>query len=228
MRVTHRLPLFPAISVALILFSTTATAQDVELPRFQQVSERLYRGGQPRDDGLRRLRELGIDTIVNLRGANELTRAEEADAHALGLNYFNVALPRWGRPQDDRVRRILQIIAAPQNGRVFVHCQHGMDRTGMIVALYRIDQEGWNTRDALAEADGLGMRRFHIWMRDYVEDYGRHAHRIPNESPDPDLDDRIGTGMRIVEREFFRARKVGGNLLRRGPSKIGAFLHEVF
>lgn len=120
-----RKTLFPATLVAFLLLSTTVSAQDAtsdtELPRFHQVSERLYRGGQPREGGLRRLRELGIDTIVNLRGKGQQTSAEEVEARSLGFNYFNIALPNWGRPQDERVRRILLIIAAPQNGRVFVH-----------------------------------------------------------------------------------------------------------
>lgn len=214
----------PVTLIALMLLSTAAFAQDgtsyAELPRFQQVSERLYRGGQPLDGGLRRLRELGIDTIVNLRGTDASTRAEAVEARALGLNYFNVPLPNWGRPQGERVRRILLIIAAPQNGRVFVHCRDGVDRTGTIVALHRITYQGWNTDDALAEAELRGMRRFQFWMRDYAEDYGRGAN--------PDFGDRIGVSMRIVERETFKARKVGQRVLRRAPGKIGEFLGAVF
>src|SRR6185503_13109737 len=117
MRILH------SLVVSSILLSATASAQETtsygELPRFRQVSERLYRGAQPRNGGLSRLRELGINTVINLRGASAQTRAEEAEARALGLNYFNIALPNWGRPQDARVRRILEIIVAPENGRVF-------------------------------------------------------------------------------------------------------------
>src|ERR1044072_1490141 len=124
----------PTMVVALVLLSATASAQDAtsyaELPRFQQVSEKLYRGAQPGDGGLAKLRELGINTIINLRGASARTRAQEAEARALGMNYFNVALPNWGRPEDASVQRILEIIAAPENGRVFVHCRTGVDRTG--------------------------------------------------------------------------------------------------
>ena len=202
MRVTHLL------LVLLALFSTASaqnTAIDPDLPKFQQVTDRLYRGGQPSEVGLRRLRELGIDTIVNLRGASVTTRAEAAAARAVGFTYFNVSLPNWGRPQDDRVRRILLIIAAPQNGRVFVHCKDGVDRTGIIVALHRITHQGWTTRDALAEADLHGMRRYQIWMRDYAEEYGARANLFPYEG---DFDDRIGTSMRFVERGAFKARKV--------------------
>ena len=77
-----------AVAVALILLSATASAQDAttnaELPRFQQVSERLYRSAQPRAGGLNRLRELGINTVINLRGASARTRAEEAEARGWG------------------------------------------------------------------------------------------------------------------------------------------------
>ncbi len=195
--------------LSLLLFSTVTTAQDTtsyaELPRFQQVTERLYRGGQPRAGGLRRLRELGIDTIVNLRGTSATTRAEAIEARALGFNYFNVPLPNWGRPQDERVRRALLVIAAPQNGRVFVHCKDGVDRTGTIVALHRVTHQGWNTEEAMAEAELRGMRRIQVWMRDYAEDYGDRGHLMPYEA---DLGDRIGTGMRFIERGAFGARKV--------------------
>lgn len=215
-----------SVAVVLILLCATVSAQQkinsAELPRrFQQVSEKLYRSGQPRNGELNRLRELGINTVINLRGASAQTRAEEAEARALGLNYFNVALPNWARPQDTRVARILELIAAPENGRVLVHCKDGVDRTGMIVAMYRVAHEGWTSNRALAEAERNGMRRTQFWMRDYVEDYGDRvaklgpdtALRAPNI--DDALDDRIGAGMRFVERGTFRARKVARGFLRK-------------
>jgi protein tyrosine phosphatase (PTP) superfamily phosphohydrolase (DUF442 family) len=216
----HRLP---AAVGALLLLSAFASAQDAAdragLPRFHQVSERLFRGGQPRAGGIRRLAELGIDTVVNLRGAGERTRSDEAEARTLGLNYFNVPLPVWGRPDEARVRRVVEIIAAPESGRVFVHCKDGVDRTGTVVALYRIIHEGWKTDDALAEAERRGMRRIQYWMRDCVEDYGRRLRAPDSEAAarqpgaDEDLGDRVGAGVRVAERKVFRARKVISGLL---------------
>ena len=213
------------VVVLLLSGSASASAQDVtnqtELPRFQQVSERLYRSGQPRSAGLSRLRELGINTIINLRGASKSTRAEEVEARALGLNYFNVALPNWGRPQDARVTRILEIIAAPENGRVLVHCKDGVDRTGMIVAIYRMKHEGWSSNEALVEAERNGMRRIQVWMRDYAEDYGEQVAKsgpekaLKSPGDDEDFGDRLGTGMRFVEKGAFRSRKVAGRFLRK-------------
>lgn len=207
----------PVAALLLLLLSSVASAQNAtanaELPRFHQVNEKLYRSGQPRAGGLARLRELGINTIINLRGASKTTRAEEAEARALGLNYFNVALPNWGRPKDTRVERIIALIAAPENGKVLVHCKDGVDRTGMIVAIYRMTHDGTSRNDALVEAERSGMRRIQFWMRDYVEDYGDRVSKLGPEtalkSPGraDDFDDHIGDGMRIVERETIRARR---------------------
>ena len=197
----------PGVAVVLMLLSAPAFAQDRsgydELPRFQQVSDRLYRSAQPRAGGMSRLRELGINTVINLRGTSKSTRAEEAEIRALGLNYYNIALPNWGRPQDARVASILAIINAPESGNVLIHCKDGVDRTGMIVAIHRMTQQGWTSNDALAEAERYGMRRVQFWMRDYVDDYGEQE----------DLGDRIGASMRFVERSAFTARKVAGRFV---------------
>ena len=212
-------------AIAVMVLCATAFAQDAGnsagLPRFQQVNERLYRSGQPRDGSLTRLRDLGINTIINMRGTSARTRAEEAEARALGLSYYNVALPNWGRPQDARVARILQIIAAPESGRVLIHCKEGVDRTGMIVALYRMAHEGWTSQKALAEAEHSGMHRTQFWMRDYVRDYGDRIAKVGPEtalkpgSVDETLDDHIGDGMRYMERGTFRARKATRRFFRK-------------
>jgi protein tyrosine/serine phosphatase len=219
------------LAALILLLSATVSAQDAtpyrELPRFQQVSETLYRGAQPRDGGVARLRDLGINTIINLRGANDRTRAEEAEARALGLNYVNVALPNWGRPEEPRVARILEIITAPESGRVFVHCKEGVDRTGMIVAIYRMTHDGWNSHQALAEAERSGMRRTQFWMRDYTKDYGERVHKFGPETAlkstavDEHFDDRVGASMRVVERETYRARRIVSQFFR----KFSASLH---
>ena len=211
--------------VVFLLLAASASAQDAtgyaELSRFQQVNERLYRSGQPRAGGLSRLRKLGINTVINLRGASKSTRAREVEARAVGLNYFNIALPNWGRPKDAQVKRILEIIAAPENGRVLIHCKDGVDRTGMIVAIYRMTHEGWSSNEALAEAERNGMRRYQVWMRDYAEDYGEQVAKSGPEralkfrSADEDFGDRLGASMRLVEKGAFRWRKVASRFLRK-------------
>lgn len=234
----HPVLVLSAATALLLAFSTRALAQDAsgvtELPRFSQVSERVYRGAQPRPGGLRRLAETGVNTIVNLRGAGERTRSDEAEAAALGLRYFNLPLPTWGRPEDGLVSRVLEVIADPANGRVFIHCKDGVDRTGTVVALYRITAEGWTAEAATAEATSRGMRRSQVWMRDYIGDYydrrvrAAGAGAVTREDYGRDLMDRLGSYAREGERATFKARKTAGRVLRRAPGSAGAFLDKVF
>jgi protein tyrosine phosphatase (PTP) superfamily phosphohydrolase (DUF442 family) len=195
------------------------------------VSERLHRGAQPRAGGLRRLAELGFDTVINLRGESERTRSEAAEAASLGLRYFNVPLPGWGRPDDDRVLRVLGIINSPMSGRVFIHCKDGVDRTGTIVALYRITFEGWSAEAATAEADGRGMRRVQFWMRDYIGDYYKRrtleasaGAGSPRDDCCRDVGDRLGTYVGDGERVAVEARKIA----RRALGPVGGFIVKAF
>ena len=161
----------------VLLVSLTASAQpDAQekfLPNFHQVNERLYRGAQPLTGGLERLAALGIKTIINLRGEDEDTRAAEEKARAGGLRYVSVPMSGIKRPSDEQVEEVLAIINAPENWPVFVHCKHGSDRTGTIIAVYRISQDGWSTKDAKKEAKLYGLSWIQFRMKDYIKDYGR-------------------------------------------------------
>lgn len=153
--------------------SESETPRYAELPNFHKVNERLYRGGQPRKGGIQRLAALGINTIVNLRADDERSRREEREVLAAGLRYFNIPFRRLGRPTDEQVEQVLTIINAPENGRVFVHCQRGADRTGTVIAVYRIAHDGWTSREAKREANHYGMRFWQRGMKDYISDYYR-------------------------------------------------------
>jgi tyrosine-protein phosphatase SIW14 len=147
-----------------------------ELPSFHAVNPRLFRGGQPREGGLRRLAALGVKTVINLRDDDERARAEGEEAKAVGLRYFNVPFGRLGRPEDAEVEHVLALIDAPENGVVFVHCAKGQDRTGTIVAVYRITHDGWTSEQAKKEANRYGMKFWQRGMKDYISDYYRdHA-----------------------------------------------------
>ena len=142
-----------------------------ELPNFHHVNKNRYRGAQPRAGGFRTLARLGIKTVVNLRDDDARARAEDTEVQAAGLRYLNVPLDNLGRPADDKIERVLAIIEAPENQPVFVHCKRGADRTGTIVAIYRIEHDGWTSERAKAEADRYGMAVWQFGMKDYIHDY---------------------------------------------------------
>jgi tyrosine-protein phosphatase SIW14 len=174
-----RLNRLSASVVALALLVSISAAQTEvrykELPNFRKVQDHLYRGGQPAAGGLKRLAELGIKTVVNLRGEDDLTRAEEAEAKALGLRYYGVPMPGLSRPTDAQVKQVMAIIDDQENWPVFIHCKRGSDRTGTVIACYRIAKEKWTGERAITEARQYGMSWMEFGMRDYISDYARQT-----------------------------------------------------
>lgn len=173
------------------MLCSAASAQVVqtnykELPNFHKVSERLYRGAQPRSGGYERLAELGIKTVVNLRLQDARAEAEETDVQEAGLQYFNISIDRLGHPDNHEMDAVLSIITAPENQPVFIHCRHGEDRTGVVVAAYRIAHEGWTGDQAKEEAFRHGMKFWLLGRRTYIDRfYRRHTGAAEPETPDP-------------------------------------------
>jgi uncharacterized protein (TIGR01244 family) len=174
---TRRLRQWQALLAAMAVLSLVIAAQEnreyPELPNFHQVNENLYRGAQPHRGGLKKLSELGIKTIINLRGESDDTRKEQAEAEASGMRYFNIPMSGLGRPTDEQVERALAIIDARENWPVFVHCQRGADRTGVIIAVYRILRNQWTAEQAIDEAKRFGLAGIQFRKKDYISDYSK-------------------------------------------------------
>jgi len=137
------------------------------LPNLHRVSEGLYRGAQPKPEGIEQLKRLGVKTIVNLRSSDS-DRNILGDA---GLTYEHIPMTAW-RPNDADVIGFLRIVGDENNLPVFVHCQRGADRTGMMVAIYRVVVQGWSKDEALAEMTRGGFAFNSGWQNlvRYVRD----------------------------------------------------------
>ena len=181
-----RISVITALGVALLVCSLVFGQQPKieELPNFSQVNSNLYRGAQPKEGGLDRLKNIGIKTIINLRDSDDRSKTEEKEARALGLTYFNIPLPNFDRPDDQTVANILSVISTAENQPVFVHCKRGSDRTGTIIALYRINHDGWTSEQAKSEAKQHGMGFWQYKMKDYIHDYYlRHLEQERSNQP---------------------------------------------
>ena len=139
---------------------------------FGKINDSLYRGAQPDAAAIQSLARLGIKSIINLRLANDVWTPEAAAASASGITYTNVPLNGTGRPSDAQVAALLALIESLP-APVFIHCKHGCDRTGTIVACYRISRHGWSNNAALQEAWKYGLSIWERGMIRFIREFGR-------------------------------------------------------
>ncbi|HEY9073640.1 MAG TPA: dual specificity protein phosphatase family protein, partial [Desulfobaccales bacterium] len=110
------------------------------------------------------------------RMTNDVWQAEAAEARANGLTYTNVPMKGFGRPKPEHIEQALAIIDSLPPP-VFVHCRYGCDRTGTIIACYRIRHEQWSSEQALREAKHYGISVFSRGMKKYILEFGKPATR---------------------------------------------------
>ena len=112
-----------------------------------QLSDILYRSGQPVAQGLTSAKTLGIKTVLSLQLVNADTTYEAEEN--TGLTLEHVSMVPWYVSTEQLIEAMQKIDQAEKP--VLVHCLHGSDRTGLIVALYRILFEGWTREMAVYE-----------------------------------------------------------------------------
>jgi hypothetical protein len=123
--------------------------------RFDVVEAgRLYRSSHLPGESLDRyVEEHGIRTVVNLM---EDVPSDRAVAEKRGIRYVDDHCNQV--PTQAAVDRFLEVKDDPTAWPVLVHCEHGVGRTGVMAAIYRMEYDGWPAEKAIAEA-----RRFAHW-----------------------------------------------------------------
>lgn len=106
---------------------------------------------------------MGIKTVINLRTFSSDRKA----CGKSGLDYEKIAMQAW-RHNDSDVEAFLRMAIDPERAPIFVHCLHGADRTGMVVAAYRVVVQGWPKEEALREMT-LGEYGFHEQFGNLLE-----------------------------------------------------------
>ncbi len=147
--------------------------QEVDVKNFGKVDNRMYRGGQPEAGEYDELAAFGIKTIIDLReDAKDNARALSKKA---GMSYINIRLNSKRPPSIEESNLFLSLVNDQTNWPVFVHCAGGRHRTGVLIAIYRMEVYGWDARKAYDEMkDYKFYSSFgHGEMKDYVFDYYR-------------------------------------------------------
>jgi uncharacterized protein (TIGR01244 family) len=140
----------------------------ITIPNFGVVSGELYRGAQPSMYDLAQLEKCGVKTIIDLRRPDHPETREANAAAKLGLKYIPLPLG-YGAPSKEQVSNFLKIVNDPANQPVFVHCRYGADRTGTMVAIFRMTVQGWSFKNAYAEMRVHHFKPFLLGMKRAVQ-----------------------------------------------------------
>jgi protein tyrosine/serine phosphatase len=153
------------LAAALLFRSPEALSQfsaascGIGAKNFDIVAPGFYRGGKPSLADLDTLHQMGVRTIIDFTMANR--QAEREKARALGMKYVNIPWDTdtwmtWFYDYNRVSKKFFSLIDDPANLPVYVHCLSGRDRTGMVVALYRMRTEGWSFDEAFSEMKRYG------------------------------------------------------------------------
>jgi tyrosine-protein phosphatase SIW14 len=166
----------------------------VHIKNFGQINENYFRGAQPEGQDYNDLATLGVKTVINL--INDEKGEEVATVQRMGMKYVHIPMTTGTPPTSDQIKQFLSLVEDPANQPVFVHCVGGKHRTGVMTAIYRMTENGWNADLAFKEmkqykfgADFLHPE-FKNFVYHYQPDHARTAatagpattHASPNSS----------------------------------------------
>jgi hypothetical protein len=141
-------------------------------PYTYPIDDHLSRGSRPGQAKLALLARESYAATVNLCAEMDGGDAPQIDKAGLGasLKTYHIPITDGTPPRLDQVIGLLQLLADPQTGRTYLHCEAGQARTGVMTACYRMAVMGWSPDDALLEARNFGC--FIPDQLDFIQDFG--------------------------------------------------------
>jgi tyrosine-protein phosphatase SIW14 len=143
------------------------------LQGFGEITPTLFRGGRPTQEGFACLAKMGVSIVISEEGKYKDLRKP---VERLGMQYVSIA---WecSFPRDHTFAKFLQLLRDNPGKKVFVYCHYGDDRTGMMVAAYRMAEQGWSAEEAKEEMKAFGFDFFHrricMGLSKYEEEFPR-------------------------------------------------------
>lgn len=158
--------------IILLCFVSACRADD--LPNFRSLHPYLFCGGSPSEAGLVKLKEKGVTTVINLRKMKRSIESEKLLCQKLGISYLGLPMAHDGptRAQVDSFLKEARLAKASYNPEtkkashaIYLHCTFGEDRTGCLIGIYRMVEDGWSQADALNEMHkyGFSLHRRGLW-----------------------------------------------------------------
>ncbi|NMA41768.1 MAG: dual specificity protein phosphatase family protein [Oligosphaeraceae bacterium] len=164
--------IIPAFFLGLISISARDAnwAQPIKLSGVENlylVEPGLYRSAKPSELGYKALYELGLRQVLSLLSPFE----EQKDLTGSGLTLHRIPMLPMLIMDCDIIAGLRLLRARKPEEPILVHCQRGADRTGVLVAAYRIIQQNWTVAAAIEEMrqGGYGHNESYKNISAYLE-----------------------------------------------------------
>lgn len=159
----------------------SAPAEKLErdgLPNLGCIGQHLCRSGQPEAKGYDALKNFGVAIVVNLRDNPKKDEREQVESR--GMRYVHIPWNAFDRPDNGQVAEFLHLLRANPEKKILVHCRRGAERTGVMIAAFRIAEQGWTAEQALDEMEDFKFRGF--WFR-HLKNYVRRFPALLTSEP---------------------------------------------
>lgn len=144
------------------------------------VREGLYRGSSPTTmEDFRLLSKMGVKTVINLEDKKEMVDKETKQMLNLGILEISIPMGEILPPKMDQLAYTSSILSCCKNDYlVYVHCLHGVDRTGAVILADRVTNCKWNFDKAYKEMLDNGHHVFFYWwwktrLKNFAKKYGK-------------------------------------------------------
>lgn len=136
------------------------------IPNLLQVEDSIWRGGQPETpEDWEYLANIGVNQIIKLN-----TDSEGVDSPVEGTALFKCPITTLEQilTEPDK-QAVIDAVGFISPGSM-VHCEHGQDRTGLVVACYRRSR-GWSKAKAEEEMLNLGFHKLLLGLWEFWREW---------------------------------------------------------
>jgi hypothetical protein len=99
-----------------------------------------------------------------LRSSSQPLQSWECKGASLGMCFVHIPMHPWFQPSRTQVEQAPAVLTDPAAHPVFVPCDQGVDRTGLVIAAYRMRVQGWLQQAAVQELYATGFYGILDWL----------------------------------------------------------------